>query len=263
MRNDPERSEGGVKETPLQDVLVALRAHLGDSLRSVVLFGSRARGDARPESDWDLFVIAGGLPSSPLERSRMLRRVVPPRWCGRAAIIATTPQEFEAQFPAYYLDIAADGRILYDADGYVEDRLNRIHQRVREAGLHRRRLAHGFVWTWETPPRGSWRIDWDGVHGLGIRRWVPAAAGPGLSRRGRRRPSVVTLALLRGQCSTRGGERGEIGHRSLRPGAVKPRRERRPERVPPAGAGELFQEADGERAIEIARRAVDLAGGGR
>jgi predicted nucleotidyltransferase len=155
---------------PVKEVVEALREHLGASLRGVVLFGSRARGDARPESDWDLLVVADGLPASLLGRSRMLRDTLPARWCGRAAIIAKTPQEFETEFPAYYLDVGSDGQILYDKDSYLEARLTRIRQRIREAGLQRRRLADGFVWTWQTAPRGPWRIDWDGVHGLGLGR---------------------------------------------------------------------------------------------
>jgi len=159
-----------VNEYPVKEVVVALQEHLGASMRGLVLFGSRARGDARPESDWDLLVIADGLPASPLDRTRTLRNALPAWWCGRAAIIAKTPQEFETEFPAYYLDVAADGQILHDSDGYLEDRLNRIRQRMREAGLQRRKLASGFVWAWQTPPRGPWQIDWDGVHGLGVGR---------------------------------------------------------------------------------------------
>lgn len=157
-------------QRPVMEVVGALRERLGDSLRGVVLFGSRARGDARPGSDWDLLVVARGLPDSLLERSRMLRNTLPAQWCGRAAIISKTPQEFETEFPAYYLDVAADGQVLHDIDGYLEDRLDRIRQRVREAGLQRRKLANGFVWTWQAPPRGPWRIDWDSVHGLGVGR---------------------------------------------------------------------------------------------
>ncbi len=157
-------------EHPVQEVVAALRAYLGDSLLGVALFGSRARGDNRPESDWDLLVLADGLPASLLARSRMLRSALPARWCGRASIIAKTSDEFEAEFPAYYLDIATDSRILHDRDGYLEDRLTRIRQRMREAGLQRRKLDHGFVWVWQTPPRGPWRIDWGGVHGLGVGR---------------------------------------------------------------------------------------------
>jgi predicted nucleotidyltransferase len=71
-----------VTHHPLKDVVIALHEHLGASLRGVVLFGSRARGDARPESDWDLLLVADGLPGSILERSRMLRNALPVRWCG-------------------------------------------------------------------------------------------------------------------------------------------------------------------------------------
>ena len=32
-------------------------AHVGDDLTGFLLFGSRARGDARPDSDWDVAVL--------------------------------------------------------------------------------------------------------------------------------------------------------------------------------------------------------------
>ena len=40
--------------TALSPVLDALRNGLGDDLVAVVLFGSQARGEADPQSDWDL-----------------------------------------------------------------------------------------------------------------------------------------------------------------------------------------------------------------
>ncbi len=47
------------------DVLVrfreALRATYGDRLERAVLFGSRARGDARPDSDYDVAVFLHGI----------------------------------------------------------------------------------------------------------------------------------------------------------------------------------------------------------
>jgi hypothetical protein len=153
--------------SPVQEVVEALRQELGDDLRGVVLFGSRARGEGRPESDWDLLVVADALPSSPLERGQALTRVVPPRWRGRVAILGRTPREFETQFPSYYLDLGLDGRILFDRNGYLEARLGLIRQRIHEGGLRRRRIGRGFMWSWETPPPGPWRIDWSGMHGLG------------------------------------------------------------------------------------------------
>src|SRR4051794_206433 len=58
---------GGVAHTAAdtsvaEQAVSALQAALGDRLVAVVLFGSRARGDAHLDSDWDLLVLAEGLP---------------------------------------------------------------------------------------------------------------------------------------------------------------------------------------------------------
>src|SRR5579862_8219136 len=50
-----------------------LGALFGDTLVSVVLFGSVARGDATPNSDIDLLIIASGLPAGRLARQDRLR----------------------------------------------------------------------------------------------------------------------------------------------------------------------------------------------
>jgi len=163
-------SELLLRELPLREVVEALRREFGSGLRGVVLFGSRARGEARPESDWDLLVVADSLPSSPLERGKVLRRALLPRWRGRAVITAKTTQEFETEFPSYYLDVATDGQILFDRDGYLQERLALIRQRIKEAGLRRQKKGRDFLWAWETPPQGPWQINWGGVHGLSARR---------------------------------------------------------------------------------------------
>jgi predicted nucleotidyltransferase len=41
-----------------------LRARYGDRLKNVILFGSRARGDARADSDWDVAVVVEGYDGS-------------------------------------------------------------------------------------------------------------------------------------------------------------------------------------------------------
>ncbi len=53
------------KELPALDPIIdsiSLKMHqlLGDKLIQLWLFGSRARGDARPDSDYDLLVVADG-----------------------------------------------------------------------------------------------------------------------------------------------------------------------------------------------------------
>ena len=43
----------------------------GENLERVVLFGSRARGDARPDSDYDVAVFLGTLPNWIAEADRL------------------------------------------------------------------------------------------------------------------------------------------------------------------------------------------------
>jgi predicted nucleotidyltransferase len=50
----------GVRSTDLvisQEVTQRILRRLGSRVRKIILFGSRARGDARPDSDFDLLVV--------------------------------------------------------------------------------------------------------------------------------------------------------------------------------------------------------------
>jgi predicted nucleotidyltransferase len=145
----------------LPQVVPALREVLGDRLRSVVLFGSRARGDHHQDSDWDLLVIAGCLPGRSLERYRMLKAALPPGTRGSAGMLAVTPAEFEARMSDVYLDIALDGQILYDREGYAARKLAEIRRIIDKAGLYRQRTKSGDLWSWREPPVGRWSIEWE------------------------------------------------------------------------------------------------------
>jgi len=138
----------------------ALREALGDRLVSIVLFGSRARGDARPESDWDLLVLANGLPNAVLERQKSLQRVLPLSRDGGISVLAKTPDEFESRLPALYLDIALDGRVLYDRSGFARSRLGTLRKLIQDAGLYRERTPDGDIWRWKQPPTGRWALEW-------------------------------------------------------------------------------------------------------
>ncbi len=60
--------------------------------RHLLLFGSRARGEARPDSDHDLLLLAPGLPT---ERARTTQLRLALRGLGAAFdIVALTPEEF-------------------------------------------------------------------------------------------------------------------------------------------------------------------------
>ncbi|HVC62259.1 MAG TPA: nucleotidyltransferase domain-containing protein [Acetobacteraceae bacterium] len=55
----------------LQRLRAALRGIYGDQIDRLVLFGSRARGEARPDSDYDIAVFLKRLPDAWKERFRL------------------------------------------------------------------------------------------------------------------------------------------------------------------------------------------------
>lgn len=148
------------QETPAQAV-TALQTALTDRLVAVVLFGSRARGVAHEASDWDLLIIAEGLPERPFDRRFFLKRLLPPG-CGEAvSLLARTPKEFESHLPSLYLDIALDGQILYDPHGYAAERLSTLRRLIERLGLYRERTEAGDLWRWQKEPAGLWALEWE------------------------------------------------------------------------------------------------------
>jgi predicted nucleotidyltransferase len=142
-------------------VVAALHRALGDRLVAVVLFGSRARGDASADSDWDLLVIADGLPEKPLERHLYLKRLLPHDAVEVVSLLIRTREEFEAHVPSVYLDIAIDGMILYDSGRYVEGKLSALQRSINRLGLSRERTDEGDIWRFQQQPSGGWTLEWE------------------------------------------------------------------------------------------------------
>lgn len=146
----------------LRPFVESLRDGLGQNLIAVVLFGSRARGEQRNASDWDIFVLARSLPRSPMKRYAQLRASCDGEPQDGVSFLAKTQGEFEQGFPSFYLDLALDGVILYDTDGYMEGKLRRIREIIKETGLKRERIPGGFFWDWKKYPGPEWEITWKG-----------------------------------------------------------------------------------------------------
>jgi predicted nucleotidyltransferase len=149
-----------------QNLITCFQQHFGNKLISVVLFGSRARGEFRPESDYDIFLLAKNLPERPLERLLFVRRAISAKFAEKIAITARTPEEFESGFPSFYLDLATDGIVLYDTAHYMTHKLHCIKEIIKQAGLERKKLEHQFSWEWKQQPQGHWEITWEGYHEL-------------------------------------------------------------------------------------------------
>ena len=118
----PDASQSSLELPPevrevLTDFLRSLAAGVGDSLKSVVLFGSAAEGRLRPTSDVNLLVLASGLDEARLTALRE------PLRAARAAVGLTVMFLEESEFAdareafaLKFADIKARHVVLFGAD---------------------------------------------------------------------------------------------------------------------------------------------------
>lgn len=112
-------SNGPLAETPAsEEILRSLTRLLVDRFgaRRVVLFGSRARGDARPDSDFDIFVEMDSKERPPERNARILAAIGMRPW--GLDLVVYTPEEVARvrRIPGTLLSIIeAEGRILHEA----------------------------------------------------------------------------------------------------------------------------------------------------
>lgn len=154
---DAAMVEGGLPARIAEE----LEKELGGDLVSVVLFGSRTRGEPREGSDWDVLVVARDLPERTLEHSIRIKQMLSSDYRGEVSFLAKTPDEFMSGLPDLYLDIASDGRIVHDAGGYMEKRLGFVKQLIQRKGLRRERVDGDLIWRSESLPGAGWSLEWE------------------------------------------------------------------------------------------------------
>ncbi len=150
----------------LKKIVSCYEEYLGDRLISIILFGSHARGDAKETSDYDLFIIADGLPLKPFQRKLFIRKPLQGQFEKRLCIIAKTREEMLNNFPSLFLDIGLDGIILFDKEDFFKHLQIKIKEIIHQAGLKRKRRNGEFSWEWKNPPQKGWEITWRGYREL-------------------------------------------------------------------------------------------------
>jgi len=133
-----------------------LERRFGDDLVSVVLFGSVARGEARPDSDVDLIIVVRNLPRGRFRRQDLFMEVekeLEPLleelerrgYYIEFSPILKTPEEASRVVPLY-LDLVEDAVLLYDRDDFFRNILENLRRRLEELGAERVRF--GKLWYW-------------------------------------------------------------------------------------------------------------------
>lgn len=142
----------------MEEFLRLLLAEFGDRVVSVLLFGSVARGTAKPDSDIDVCLVIRDLPVSRYRRHQLLtpvlerlrqtavyRDLLARRYSPDIAAILYTPEEVQETKPIF-LDLVEEGVLLRD-DGTLRTKLTRLRERMKALGSRKVVLEDGtYYW---------------------------------------------------------------------------------------------------------------------
>jgi len=78
---------------------------------------------------------------------------------GSVSIMAMPRTEFEKGLSSVFLDIALDGKVLFDRGGAIGERLGSIRTMIRGVGLRRELTAMGDAWRWNEDPGRAWALE--------------------------------------------------------------------------------------------------------
>jgi predicted nucleotidyltransferase len=155
-----ERADYQTYKSLLEKMTIMFKRHYQDDLVCCALFGSVARGEARPESDIDILIILAKGLSDPmqkflnfLEEFRQDEEYQQLRHKGffpEPYPIILTQKELEVD-PLILLDIFDHGIILWDKGGYLKEKLRKLKEKLDLLGAQRKVLPDG-TWYWDLKP---------------------------------------------------------------------------------------------------------------
>jgi predicted nucleotidyltransferase len=129
-------------------------------IKTVVLFGSRARGQVIAEKDHDIFVVIEKLPASPLQRQKEIRSAIRDVDM-KINTIAKTPEEVAGNLTPLLLEICVDGVCLHGSN-YFEPYRRMALKAIKQAGLKKKRVGREWYWMFDSVPDKEWELSWEG-----------------------------------------------------------------------------------------------------
>jgi HEPN domain-containing protein/predicted nucleotidyltransferase len=110
-----------------------------------VVFGSRARGTATSPSDIDLLVVAQELRSKPHRRAEEIAGIKRHLPALALDVLLLTAEEAQSNFRNHnplFLDIAAEGIVLVDDQGWLRGLMEEVREYIKQKGIEK--TEHGW-----------------------------------------------------------------------------------------------------------------------
>ena len=143
LEHAPEKFRDAVSE-----FLEFLKEKFGEKLVSVVVYGSVARSTYREGSDVDILVVCENFPERLLERIDLFvdkKFEIAVERGVRISVMPLSMEEARCNQPIY-LDMAFEGIILYDKNGFIENVLKNLRRKLEELGAERVRYGRWYLW---------------------------------------------------------------------------------------------------------------------
>ncbi|PCN51160.1 hypothetical protein B6U99_00855 [Candidatus Geothermarchaeota archaeon ex4572_27] len=135
-------------------LIECLKSVFGERLLGVMLFGSRARGDYRDDSDYDILVLLSGYAGDWLEEYMRayaaLRRFRDSLGVDTTVLVVSLPDLARGISSSLLLNALFEGIPLHDPSGVLARVKRKLLEKLREMGVTRVKSRWGY--TWETPP---------------------------------------------------------------------------------------------------------------
>lgn len=106
----------------------------GEDLMCIVLYGSRAKGTATEQSDWDFLVVTRGLPGKISERQKAfigIKREILREQSETISVIPLTPEELEGRISPIIYGILTGHRVLLGEE-YWKGYLDSIRPKIKD-----------------------------------------------------------------------------------------------------------------------------------
>ena len=135
------------QEDPLILIVNCLRKKFGRRLLGVMLFGSRARGDYKSHSDYDIFVLLKDLNKKDKFQAYEALREFRNRYYKDTSLVVLSREEIYKNIDSpIILNAFYEGEILYDKEGIMKKIKKKILCKMKELGMRRVKKEWGYTW---------------------------------------------------------------------------------------------------------------------